>query len=39
MRRKHPRYGPVTLLYWLDKKGVGPLPSRTTVYLCSCAMT
>ena len=32
MRRKHPRYGPVTLLYWLDKKGVRPLPSRTTVY-------
>ena len=32
MRRKHPRWGPVTLLYWLGKDGVSPLPSRTTVY-------
>ena len=32
LRRQHPRYGPVTLLYWLDKKGVSPLPARTTIY-------
>jgi transposase InsO family protein len=32
LRRQHPRYGPVTLRYWLEKKGVSPLPSRTTVY-------
>jgi transposase InsO family protein len=32
MRRRHHRWGPVTLLYWLGKEGVAPLPSRTTVY-------
>ncbi len=32
MRRQHPRYGPVTIGYWLDKRGVSPLPSRTTIY-------
>jgi transposase InsO family protein len=32
MRRAHPRWGPVTILYWLAKKGTSPLPSRTTVY-------
>ena len=32
LRRAHPRYGPVTLRYWLEKNGVSPLPSRTTVY-------
>ena len=32
LRRAHPRYGPVTLRYWLEKRGVTPLPSRTTIY-------
>jgi hypothetical protein len=32
MRRQHSRYGPVTIGYWLDKCGVSPLPSRTTIY-------
>jgi transposase len=32
MRRQHPRYGPVTLGCWLDKRGVSPVPSRTTIY-------
>jgi transposase len=32
MRRQHPRYGPVTIGYWLEKRGVSPLPSRTTIY-------
>jgi transposase InsO family protein len=32
MRRAHHRWGPVTILYWLGKKGIAPLPSRTTIY-------
>jgi len=31
LRRAHPRWGPVTLGYWLSKKGIDP-PSRTTIY-------
>ena len=32
LRRQHPRYGPRTLVYWLAKRGVSPVPSRSTVY-------
>lgn len=32
LRRQHPRYGPRTLVYWLAKKGISPVPSRSTVY-------
>jgi transposase InsO family protein len=32
LRRAHPRWGPVTLRYWLDQKEIAPLPSRTTIY-------
>ena len=32
LRRAHHRWGPVTLRYWLSKRGIEPLPSRTTIY-------
>jgi transposase InsO family protein len=32
MRRKHSRYGPIMIRYWLERDGVFPLPSRTTIY-------
>ena len=34
MRREHPGWGPRTILYWLAKEGVVPLPGRTSVERC-----
>ncbi len=34
MRREHPSWGPRTILYWLGKEGVDPLPGRTSVERC-----
>ena len=32
MRREHPSWGPRTILYWLGREGVDPLPGRSSVY-------
>jgi transposase len=32
LRRTHPRWGPRRLVYELRRRGVDPLPSRSTVY-------
>ena len=32
MRRAHPDWGPRTILYWLGRDGVDPLPGRSSVY-------
>ena len=32
MRREHPRWGPRRLVFELGRSGVGPVPSRATVY-------
>jgi transposase InsO family protein len=34
MRRAHPGWGPRTILFWLDRSGVSPLPGRTSVERC-----
>ena len=34
MRRQHPGWGPRTILYWLEREGVTPLPGRTSVERC-----
>ena len=34
MRRAHPGWGPRTILYWLERDGVEPLPGRTSVERC-----
>lgn len=34
MRRAHPGWGPRTILYWLERDGVTPLPGRTSVERC-----
>jgi len=34
MRREHPGWGPRTILYWLAREGVVPLPGRTSVERC-----
>ncbi len=34
MRRTHPGWGPRTILFWLDREGVLPLPGRTSVERC-----
>ena len=34
MRRAHPGWGPRTILVWLDREGVSPLPGRTSVERC-----
>jgi transposase InsO family protein len=34
MRRAHPGWGPRTILFWLDRDGVVPLPGRTSVERC-----
>ena len=34
MRRAHPGWGPRTILFWLDRDGVSPLPGRTSVERC-----
>ena len=34
MRREHPGWGPRTILFWLEREGVVPLPGRTAVERC-----
>ena len=34
MRRAHPGWGPRTILFWLEREGVEPLPGRTSVERC-----
>jgi transposase InsO family protein len=34
LRREHPGWGSRTILYWLEKEGVVPLPGRTSVERC-----
>jgi transposase InsO family protein len=34
MRRAHPGWGPRTILVWLAREGVDPLPGRTSVERC-----
>ena len=34
LRREHPGWGPRTILYWLEREGVAPLPGRTSVERC-----
>ena len=34
MRRAHPGWGPRTILVWLDRGGVSPLPGRSSVERC-----
>ncbi len=37
LRRAHPGWGPRTILYWLEREGVAPLPGRTSVERCLVA--
>ena len=34
MRRAHPGWGPRTIVYWLERDGVVPVPGRTSVERC-----
>ena len=34
MRRGHPGWGPRTILLWLERDGIEPLPGRTSVERC-----
>ncbi len=34
MRREHPGWGPRTILFWLEREGVEPLPGRTSMDRC-----
>jgi hypothetical protein len=34
MRRAHPGWGPRTILFWLERDGVVPVPGRTSVERC-----
>ncbi|MCA1696169.1 MAG: IS481 family transposase, partial [Actinobacteria bacterium] len=34
MRRQHPGWGPRTILFWLERAGIEPLPGRTSVERC-----
>lgn len=34
MRVAHPRWGPLTIAYWLAVEGVDPVPGRTSIYRC-----
>ncbi len=34
LRRAHPGWGPRTILFWLERDGVTPLPGRTSVERC-----
>ena len=34
LRRTHPGWGPRTILFWLERDGVAPLPGRTSVERC-----
>lgn len=39
MRRAHPGWGPRTILFWLDRAGVAPLPGRSSVERCLMGRT
>ncbi len=34
MRRAHPGWGPRTILFWLERQGIDPLPGRTSIERC-----
>jgi transposase InsO family protein len=34
LRRAHPGWGPKTILFWLEREGVSPLPGRTSIERC-----
>jgi transposase len=34
MRRAHPGWGPRTILFWLEREGIEPLPGRTSIERC-----
>ena len=34
MRRAHPGWGPRTILFWLERQGIEPLPGRTSIERC-----
>ena len=34
LRRAHPGWGPRTILFWLEREGLVPLPGRTSVERC-----
>jgi transposase InsO family protein len=34
LRRAHPGWGPRTILFWLEREGVEPLPGRTSIERC-----
>ena len=34
MRRAHPGWGPRTILFWLEREGIEPVPGRTSVERC-----
>ena len=34
MRRAHPGWGPRTIVYWLEREGVVPVPGRTSMERC-----
>jgi hypothetical protein len=34
MRRAHPGWGPRTILFWLEREAVMPLPGRTSIERC-----
>ena len=34
LRRAHPGWGPKTILFWLEREGVAPLPGRTSIERC-----
>jgi transposase-like protein len=34
LRREHPGWGPRTILFWLERDGVDPLPGRSSVERC-----
>jgi transposase len=38
MRRAHPAWGPRTILTYMGRQGIEPLPGRSSVYRAWCAM-
>ncbi len=34
MRRAHPGWRPRTILFWLEREGIDPLPGRTSIERC-----